>query len=280
MESYHAHQRILPTDKRNPSFSLYASEDGQFIRVFYGLELMEEVPDDPDDMADKMLVGRLYKAGVLVARLEEVFKADRKTIRSWGLAIPSRDPEHLARVLLGRGVNRKRTPAIDHYVARRWPELTGEGCPNYRATLIREIEGIFEVRLQWSPGRVLTLIVDRGIYSNDIFNRVLADPAIHLITWEKGYQSQTDTPWETLVAGHRPAGTRGAHTFSRRRNNSRDHRPYHFEYIHRPWARNPGIRQIIVRPANSSPPTAPGAARPSASNASRPSKPTAPRAPP
>ena len=104
--------------------------------------------------------------------------------------------------------------------------------------------------LQWSPERILTLIVDRGIYSNDIFNQVLADPNIHLITWEKGYQSQTDTPWETLAASHRAAGTYSFHTFSRLRNNSRDHRPYHFEYIHRPWAKNPAIRQIIVRATN------------------------------
>ena len=51
MESYHAHQLILPTDKRNPCFTLYATEDQQSIRVFYGLELMEVVPDDPDQMA-------------------------------------------------------------------------------------------------------------------------------------------------------------------------------------------------------------------------------------
>lgn len=118
---------------------------------------MEVVPDDPSEMAYKMLVGRLYNAGVLVAKLEEVFKADRKTIRSWGLAIRSRDPEHLARVLLGRGVNQKRTRAIDHYVARRLPELLGEGCPNYRATLIREIESIFEVRLSGETLRQITL---------------------------------------------------------------------------------------------------------------------------
>ena len=518
MESYHAHQVILPTDKRNPCFTLYATEDRQSIRVFYGLELMEVVPDDPDQMAFKMLAGRLYNAGVLVAKLEEVFKADRKTIRSWGDAIVSRDPQRLARVLLGRGVNQKRTPAIDKYIVRRWAELRGEGCLDYRATLIREVESIFEVKLsgetlrqitcetkaacaaisgepteplglpqlrpmeettcsanpitttdelaaiapetspqadyrdidppgdqpdpskcsppncppnwqprpgdailcdhlgmlvfagalstiaqatnppepllaqwlgsvllgavnieqtkylnwedlgdllgqtvrfptpqreqltrlatpatidavlrwnyqqlalpdddhnsndlyydphtthytgtqnilkgwcaairwadklinsdyihtaqghpiyfectdnfddlrgrffpligrlraslQWSPQRILTLIVDRGIYSNDIFNQVLADPAIHFITWEKGYQAQTDTPWETLAAHHRAAGTYGFHTFSRRRNNSRDHRPYHFEYIHRPWSKNPAIRQIIVSATN------------------------------
>jgi hypothetical protein len=157
MESYHTHQLILPTDKRNPCITLYTTEDQQSIRVFYGLELMEVVPDDPDQMAFKMLAGRLYNAGVLVAKLEEVFKADRKTIRSWGEAIVSRDPERLARVLLGRGANQKRTPAIDNYVARRWPELRAEACPNYRATLIREIQSIFEVKLSGETIRQITL---------------------------------------------------------------------------------------------------------------------------
>ena len=92
--------------------------------------------------------------------------------------------------------------------------------------------------------------MDRGIYSNDVFNQVLADPDIHFITWEKGYQSDHETPWKTLVAEHRQAGTHGAHIFSRRRNNSRDQRPYHFEHIHRPWAKNPALRQIIVRATN------------------------------
>jgi hypothetical protein len=142
---------------RNPCFSLYATEDQQSISVFYGLELMEVVPDDPDQMAFKMLAGGLYNAGVLVAKLEEVFKADRKTIRAWGEAIVSRDPEHLARVLRGRGVNQKRTPAIDKFVVRRWDELLAEGCPNYRATLIREIESIFEVKLSGETLRQIIL---------------------------------------------------------------------------------------------------------------------------
>ena len=521
MESYHSYQLILPTDKRNPCFSLYASEDEQHISVFYGLELFEVVPNDRERMAFKMLLGRLCNAKVQITKLEEVFSVDRKTIRSWGKAILSRDPELLQRVLLGREVNQKRTADIDRYVRRRWRELLGEGCPNHRATLAGEIESLFNVKLsgetirqinngiekgcaaipdpglaccaissplsaptfqpasnrleesicaatgitttddlaakppqtsaqadsgtirpadgtppsgkcsppnwdpqpggtilcdhvgtlvfasalstiaqatsppepvlaqwlgsvllgavnieqtkylnwddlgdllgqtvrfptpqreqltrlatpatidavlrwnyqqlaipdddndlyydphtthytgtqnilkgwcasirwadklinsdyihtaqghpiyfectdnfddlrsrflpligrlraclQWSAGRVLTLVVDRGIYSNDVFNQVLADPNIHFITWEKGYQAEKDTPWEILSAQHRAAGTHGAHTFNRQRNNARDHRTYHFEYVHRPWAKNPAIRQIIVRATN------------------------------
>ena len=514
MESSHAHQLILPTDKRNPCFSLYVSEDERFIHVFYGLELFEVVPDDHDHMGFKMMVGRLYNAGVKVTTLEATFNLDRKTIGSWARAMLSRDPEVLQRVLLGRGASQKRTPAIDRYVVRRRCELLGEGCLEYRATLIREIESIFEVRLsgetirqiirgmkdleplasvdsepapdpcfaamipfleettcsptailnpeelpepppepstqatfgeiapppvaapaskcsppswnpltigsqlcdhlgmlvfadalstisqstsppepllaqwlgsvllgarnieqtkylnwedlgtilgqtvrfptsqrdqltrlatpatidavlrwnyqqlkltdddgdlyydphtahytgtqnilkgwcasirwadklinsdyihsaaghpiyfectdnfddlrgrffpligrlrdslEWSQERVLTFIVDRGIYSNEVFNQVLADPSVHLITWEKGYQCNQETPWKTLVAEHVQAGTHSAHLFNRRRNNSRDQRPYHFEYIHRPWAKNSALRQIIVKATN------------------------------
>ena len=525
MESYHSYQLILPTDKRNPSFSVYATEDEQQLSVFYGLELFEVVPNDHGQMAFKMLLGRLCNARVQITKLEEVFAVDRKTIRLWAGAILSRDPERLVRVLLGRDVNQKRSLAIDEYVVRRHAELLGEGCLNYRVTLIREVECIFKVTfsgetirkiiresseggattgdpaasgqpvsdllsaplsdmpperlahhleestcsgnaittsddlaaeptkpsiqatssailppdgtpqaskcfppkwnpqpggtilcdhvgalifagalssishattpsepllaqwlgsillgavnveqtkylnwvdlgnllgqtvrfptpqreqltrlatpetidavlrwnyqqlaipddvndlyydphtthytgtqkilkgwcakirwadklinndyihssqghpiyfectdsfddlrgrffaligrlrscLQWSEHRVLTTVVDRGIYSNDVFNQVLADPFLHLITWEKGYQANTDGPWETLAAQHRAAGTYGTHTFTRQRNNARDHRSYHFEYIHRPWAKNPALRQIIVRATN------------------------------
>jgi hypothetical protein len=104
--------------------------------------------------------------------------------------------------------------------------------------------------LEWSFQRVLTVTVDRGIYSNDVFNLVLTDPFIHLITWEKGYQAERDLPWKSLAGEHRRAGTYGSHIVKRQRNNSRDHRPYHFEYIHRPWAKNPALRQLIVRATN------------------------------
>jgi hypothetical protein len=157
MEACLAHQLILPTDERNPSFSLYLSEDEQSIEVFYGLELLEVVPEDPEHPAFKMMVGRLANAKLRLATLEDVFNVDRKTIRSWGKAILSRDLELLARVLLGRGANQKRTPAIDKHVVRRWAELRAEGRLDFRAALAKEIENIFEVKLS---GETLRQIVN------------------------------------------------------------------------------------------------------------------------
>ncbi|MBM3836319.1 MAG: hypothetical protein FJ403_24300 [Verrucomicrobia bacterium] len=64
-------QLILPTDKRNPCFSLYLDEEEKNLHVSYGLELLEVVPNDPEDSACKLLAGRLYNAGLKVARRGE-----------------------------------------------------------------------------------------------------------------------------------------------------------------------------------------------------------------
>lgn len=148
-------QLILPTNKRNPCFSLYMDGEEENIHVYYGLELLEVVPNDPEHSAYKLLAGRLYNARLKVAVLEEVFQADRKTMRLWGRALLSRDRELLQRVLLGREVSRKRTPAVEAYARLRWPQLKTEGCRNFRQKLGQEIERIFGVRLSGESLRLL-----------------------------------------------------------------------------------------------------------------------------
>ena len=39
--------------------------------------------------------------------------------------------------------------------------------------------------MQWPAQRELTWVIDRGIFGSEVFEKVLADPAIHLITWDK-----------------------------------------------------------------------------------------------
>lgn len=148
-------QLILPTDKRNPSFSLYLTEDETEIHVYYGLELMEVVPAQREHIAYRMLVARLYNARVLVRTLAEVFQLDPKTMRSWGHALRSQDPAQLQRMMLGPEAGRKRTASIEGYVRHRWPQLLAEGCRNYRETLQREIEVVFATRLSGETLRVL-----------------------------------------------------------------------------------------------------------------------------
>ena len=108
--------------------------------------------------------------------------------------------------------------------------------------------GRLRASLQWAPERILTCVIDRGIFSNEVFTQVLADPSIHLITWEKGYHSLEEEDWKILAADHGQAI--GSHVLARLRNHSRDRRLYHFEYLSRPWPTNPAIRQILVRATN------------------------------
>lgn len=146
-------QLILPTDKRNPCFTLYLTEDRRFLHVYYGLERLEVVPAAADHPAHRMLVARLYNADVKVAVLEELFDLDHKTIRAWGLALDSGDPEALQRMLFG--APRKLTPAIREFIAQRWPQLRAQRCRNHREVLQNEIKTYFGVSLSGESLRIM-----------------------------------------------------------------------------------------------------------------------------
>jgi len=95
--------------------------------------------------------------------------------------------------------------------------------------------------MKWPQERVLTFIVDRGIFGKEVFEKVLADPALHLITWEKGYERQNWPP---------PGGISGAIVIERARNRAEDIRSYHLEFWDRTWAKDQRLRQIVVQATN------------------------------
>jgi hypothetical protein len=157
-------QLILGTDKRNPLLTVYSQEedDQEQLHVYYGLELLEIVPARPNAPSFKMLVGRLYNAGVNLRVLRETFSKDAKTIRRWGRALRSRSAEELVRVLEGRGSNRKLTPEIKAYVRARWPDLV-KSCGLYGIgkRLRGEIRAVFKVKLSQETLRPLTAELKR-----------------------------------------------------------------------------------------------------------------------
>ena len=58
-------QPVLGTDKRNPIFSVCRqSGPPPTLHVYYGAELLEVVLEDRRHAAFKLLVGRLFNAGV------------------------------------------------------------------------------------------------------------------------------------------------------------------------------------------------------------------------
>ena len=95
--------------------------------------------------------------------------------------------------------------------------------------------------MKWPAERVLSFVVDRGIFGHEVFEQVLADAALHLITWEKGYQVQTWPP---------PGGIGGAMVIERPRNRAEDIRAYPLEYWDRPWPKDERLRQIVVQATN------------------------------
>ena len=95
--------------------------------------------------------------------------------------------------------------------------------------------------MQWPKERVLSFVVDRGIFGKEVFEKVLTDPALHLITWEKGYQRQEWPP---------PGGISGSIVIERARNRAEDVRSYHLEYWDRTWPKDERLRQIVVQATN------------------------------
>src|ERR1019366_2235367 len=62
----------------------------------------------------------------------------------------------------------------------------------------------------------------------------------HLITWEKNYRTGQ---WD-------PQKRAGQYVLERTRNDAQDKRVYRFEYLDQDWAKNPQMRQLIVRATN------------------------------
>jgi hypothetical protein len=153
LEPTEALQLILGPDRRNPSFCLYTDPAEKALPVYYGLELLEVVPNDRHSPAYRLLAARLYNAGVRVATLEGVFGLDRKTMRTWGQALCSGDREWLAAVLAGRWGRRQLTVEMASYVRARWPAL--QGRRDDRRRLQAELAGVFGVKVSGETLRPL-----------------------------------------------------------------------------------------------------------------------------
>ena len=139
-------QAILGTDKKNPMFAVYRDTQKRELHVYYGFELLEVVPDDKTSPRFKLMVAQLYNAGVKGLTLIEVFCVDPKSMRKWGRALKSGDPETLVKALQGRS-GRKLTPEIKAFIKRRFPILHTENPRNYSSRMRQEIFEIFNVQL-------------------------------------------------------------------------------------------------------------------------------------
>jgi hypothetical protein len=98
----------------------------------------------------------------------------------------------------------------------------------------------FRLTTAIDPQKKITIAIDRGIYSIDIFQSVKQNPTLELVSWEKGFMAGAFD--QSKCDGH--------FEFARTRNHSNDLRLYKFEYIDELWNRDQTIRRIVVRATN------------------------------
>ncbi|MDA2925110.1 hypothetical protein MYX65_10770 [Acidobacteria bacterium AH-259-L09] len=140
-------QQILGTDKRNPVFTVFRDAKGEQLHVYYGAQLLEIVRADKEDPEFKLLVARLYNAGIKAKSLEKEFGIARKTMKRWGDALKSGDADQLLQALRGRGGHRKLTPEIESYVRMRFGSIYGETRYAYSQRVRQELKKVFGVSI-------------------------------------------------------------------------------------------------------------------------------------
>ena len=155
-------QLLLGTDKRNPVFTVYRDDSEDRLLVFYGFELIEIVNNDSAAPAFKLLLARLYNAKVKLSALCESFQVDPKTVRRWGKALLQGDAAELVRVLEGRGVCHKLTPAVENFARLRWPHLVAERSYGAVGRLLLEIQSVFNMEISRSGLQGLIRILKGG----------------------------------------------------------------------------------------------------------------------
>lgn len=165
MSDLHGLQAILGTDKKNPMFAVYRDPKKQELHVYYGFELLEVVPDDKTSPRFRLMVAQLYNAGVKGLTLIDVFEVDPKSMRKWGRALKSGDPEALVTALQAVGP-RKLTLEIRAYIKRRFPILYTENSRNYISRLRQEISNIFDVQISGEGLRPLLNELKEQFHNN------------------------------------------------------------------------------------------------------------------
>ena len=143
MEQERHLQELLGTDKKNPSFTIYRDKSDGCLHVYFGASLYERIKGGPQCCEYRVMLGRLYNAGVKVAALEKAFEVGGKTLKRIGKALQGGDSDELVRVLAGRGHKRKLTAAIRGYMRMRFPRVYEADRYRYRQTLITEVKEVF-----------------------------------------------------------------------------------------------------------------------------------------
>lgn len=146
MEDHVPLQDILGVDKKNPYFTIARNpQQPGLLFVYFGAALLEVVDDDREHPAFKLLLARLYNAGLKVKNLVEAFGVPYTTLRRWGEALKSGDGEQLMRILAGRQHPRKLSPEILSFAKHRFNDIYPKNIYTYSQQIREEILEVFDV---------------------------------------------------------------------------------------------------------------------------------------
>jgi len=138
-------QPILMPVKGTPDILLSIDpKSPEELFVFLGMAMLEKVPRVREHLAFKMLLGRLYNAGVHSRTLTKTFGVARSTLRRWGRALKTGDMERIRRAFSGQGAEKKITAEIADYVRDRFHDLHGQ-CWDYNKVIRAEVRKYFKV---------------------------------------------------------------------------------------------------------------------------------------
>ncbi len=105
-----------------------------------------------------------------------------------------------------------------------------------RIRFFRDVKN-FRAIAKINEEKILTFIIDRAIYSQEVFEHLITLTNIHIITWEKDYKHDK---WQD------DAVTKKGY-IKRIRNNSCDYRLIEYRYQDGIWDKKQNIRQLIVK---------------------------------
>ena len=148
---------LLPPRKGHSAFSLLGNAEKPEmcteLQLFLGVQPVDRFPNRPDHFLYKLAMARLRLVGFRYADIQRVCPFSENTLRKWARVLQSGSAAEISRTF-GLASRSKITPDAEAYVRYRYKVLLGEGRPDYRQTIRRELDDAFGKsvsgeRLRW-----------------------------------------------------------------------------------------------------------------------------------
>ncbi len=147
-------QLIIGANEKN-DFTLYKETNSKKIHVYFGFGLYEIVEDKKDNPELKLLLARLYNAGVKVKTLIEHFGFSYPTYKRWGEALKSGDEEKIYYAFGGQGGGKKLKPDIVAFIVHDFGHVYRRNKYSYSQEIRQDVKEVFGITLSSETARPL-----------------------------------------------------------------------------------------------------------------------------